>query len=60
MKKMKEIRVFDLYGREIKPETARTGINKFTLDVSSFSSGLYLVLVKTSERVYSGKVSVVK
>ena len=45
------IRLFDLFGREVKNVTLFPGQTKYRLDVSDLPAGLYIAVVESGEKI---------
>ncbi len=55
--------VYDMLGREVATifnGTAEAGLNVYDFDAGELSSGLYIYRLKTSERIYSKKMMLLK
>jgi hypothetical protein len=48
--------IYDVFGREVYENIALGGGKKWTIDISTFSPGIYIVFCKDKEnRIYTGK-----
>lgn len=53
--KIAEYQVFDYSGRLMMKGINRTGIDNLSLDVSTLSGGIYLIMIRDNDQINSGK-----
>ena len=53
--RIRDFTVYDVFGRMVISGRI-AGDNRDIIDISRLSSGLYVLIVKTSDKIYSGKI----